>query len=125
MEISLNSRATTYSTLRQQIIDMSTHAPGGTLASSLDVMPLDFPIAGEEVRYTLEEWSSLDVAWPRYTENWKEDVNALQRKGGKAKGKGKAKGRGGAAAGKGKEWVPWAESLTRRTSRPCEISGPE
>ena len=37
----------------------------------------------------------LGRAWPEYAENWNEDVNALQRKGGKAKGKGKTKGKGG------------------------------
>ena len=69
MEISLNARQSTYATLRQQIADMSVHASGGVVASLMDVMPLDFPIADEEVKYTLEEWKEWQNAWPDYAKD--------------------------------------------------------
>ena len=47
---------------------MSVHASGGVLASPMDVMPLDFPIA-DEVKYTFEEWNEWQGAWPEYTED--------------------------------------------------------
>ena len=43
---------------------MSVHASGGALASPMDVMPLNFPIADGEVKYTFEEWNKWQGAWP-------------------------------------------------------------
>ena len=88
MNIQLVGKETTYASLRQEILDMCVHYVGASIATPMDLNPLEKEKDGEA-----SGWSDDQVSAWMQDEGYL-DVDGLDKKGSKGKGKGKG-GKGG------------------------------